>query len=58
MPNTNALVKALDPEWPGPLPHTIPVGTKGEILWRQNGAVNGEELRATILEKMGRFYQP
>ena len=57
-PDTNALVKALDPEWPGPLPHTILVGTNGEILWRHNGAVNGEELRATILEKMGRYYQP
>ncbi len=56
--DTNALVKALDPEWPGPLPHTILVGTNGEILWRHNGAVNGEELRAVILEKMGRYYQP
>ena len=56
--DTNALVKALDPEWPGPLPHTILVGTDGEILWRHNGPVNGEEIRATILEKMGRFYQP
>ena len=56
--DTNALVKALDPEWPGPLPHTILVGTNGEILWRHNGPVNGEELRALILEKMGRFYQP
>ena len=56
--DTNALVKALDPEWPGPLPHTVLVGTNGEILWRHNGPVNGEELRATILEKMGRFYQP
>ena len=56
--DTNALVKALDPEWPGPLPHTILVGTNGEILWRHNGPVNGEELRAVILEKMGRYYQP
>ena len=56
--DTNALVKALDPEWPGAIPHTVLVGTNGEILWRHNGAVNGEELRAVILEKMGRFYQP
>lgn len=57
-PDTNALVKALDPEWPGAIPHTILVSPKGEILWRHNGAVNGDELRAMILEKMGRFYQP
>ena len=56
--DTNALVKAIDPEWPGAIPHTVLVGTNGEILWRHNGAVNGEELRAVILEKMGRFYRP
>ena len=56
--DTNALRKALDPEWPGAIPHTVLVGTNGEILWRHNGAVNGEELRTVILEKMGRFYRP
>jgi peroxiredoxin len=57
-PDTNALVKALDPEWPGAIPHTVLVGTNGEILWRHNGAVNGEELRAKVLELMGRYYRP
>jgi peroxiredoxin len=56
--DTNALVKALDPEWTGPIPHTILVGTDGKILWRHTGAVNGEELRAKILEHMGKYYQP
>ena len=56
--DTNALVKALDPEWPGAIPHTVLVGTNGEVLWRHNGAVNGEELRAKVLELMGRYYQP
>ena len=57
-PDTNALVKALDPEWPGAIPHTVLVGTDGKILWRHTGAVNGEELRAKILEHMGRYYRP
>jgi len=57
-PDTNALVKALDPEWPGAIPHTVLVGANGEIIWRHTGAVNGEELRAKILEHMGRFYRP
>jgi peroxiredoxin len=57
-PDTNALVKALDPEWPGAIPHTVLVGTNGEILWRHNGAVDGEELRARVLEHMGRYYRP
>ena len=45
-------------KWPGAIPHSVLVGTNGEILWRHNGAVNGGELRATVLEKMGRYYQP
>jgi len=56
-PDTNALVKALDPEWPGAIPHTVLVGTDGKIIWRHTGVVNGEELRAKILEHMGRYYQ-
>ena len=57
-PDTNALVKALDPEWHGAIPHTVLAGTNGEIIWRHTGAVNGEELRARILEHMGRYYRP
>ena len=57
-PDTNALVKALDPEWPGAIPHSVLVGANGEILWRHTGAVDGEELRAKILEHMGRYYRP
>lgn len=56
--DNESLRKALDPEWPGPIPHSVLVGPNGEILWRHTGAVDGEELRAKILEHMGRFYQP
>ncbi len=52
------LMKALDPQWAGGIPHTVLVGTDGEIIWRHNGAVNGDELRAKILEHMGNYYQP
>jgi hypothetical protein len=30
----------------------------GEVTFRHNGEVNGDELRAKILEHMGRFYVP
>ncbi len=30
--STDALVKALDPEWPGPLPHTVLIAPGGKIL--------------------------
>lgn len=52
------LMKGLDPEWPGAIPHTVFVGPGGEILWRHNGEVDGEELRAKVLELMGAFYKP
>jgi peroxiredoxin len=56
--NVNEMMKALDPEWPGGFPHTVLVGTNGEIVWRHNGMVNGEVLRAKILEHMGPYYKP
>ena len=56
--NTADLMKVLDPEWPGGIPHTVLVDTDGKILWRHTGAVNGEKLRAKILEHMGGVYKP
>src|SRR5690606_2175944 len=41
------LMKALDPEWPGAIPHTVLIDTDGTIPWRHNGLVDGEKLRAT-----------
>ncbi|MCF7788778.1 MAG: redoxin domain-containing protein [Prosthecobacter sp.] len=52
------LIKALDSEWPGPIPHTLVVAPGGEVIFRHNGPVDGDELRAKILEHMGRFYVP
>jgi peroxiredoxin len=52
------VMQALDPEWPGVIPHTILVDTDGKILWRHNGLVDGETLRAKILEHMGDYYVP
>lgn len=52
------LIKALDPQWPGPIPHTLLVAPDGSVIWRHNGGVEGDELRARVLEFMGRFYKP
>jgi peroxiredoxin len=56
--DANELIVALDPEWPGAMPHTVLVAQDGSIVWRHNGAVDGDELRAKILEVMGAFYKP
>jgi peroxiredoxin len=56
--DTGELMKALDPEWPGAIPHSVLVAPDGSVIWRHNGPVNGDELRAKVLEFMGPYYQP
>jgi peroxiredoxin len=56
--NADALIQALDPEWPGPIPHTLVVAPGGEVIFRHNGVVDGDELREKILAHMGKFYVP
>jgi len=34
------------------------VAPGGEVILRHNGSIDGDELRAKILEYMGRFYKP
>ena len=55
---TEDLMKTLDPDWPGGIPHTVLVDDNGTILWRHNGPVNGDELRAKVLERLGTVYLP
>jgi len=57
--STDAMVKALDPEWPGPLPHTLLVAPGGKVLYRHNGPVDPVELRVKVIEALGgAFYTP
>jgi peroxiredoxin/thiol-disulfide isomerase/thioredoxin len=50
------LGKALDPEWPGPLPHTVLVAPGGKILWRHNGVIDHDQVLEVILKELGPFY--
>jgi len=52
------LMKVLDPEWQGGVPHTVLVDTNGRVLWRHSSQVNGDELRAKVLEHLGTFWTP
>ena len=56
--STDALVQALDPAWPGPLPHTIVVAPGGRIVYRYNGPVDIAELRAKLIDELGPYYAP
>lgn len=56
--STDALVKALDPEWPGPLPHTVVIAPGGKIVYRHNGPIDPEKLKDEVLKHLGAFYTP
>ena len=56
--SSDALVKALDPEWPGPLPHTVLIAPGGKIVYRKNGQFDPEELKNAILKELGPYYTP
>ncbi len=54
--NMYALVEALDPKWPGALPHTILVAPGGEVVYRSQGAFETLALRKAIVGWLGRYY--
>ncbi len=54
----DALAAALDPEWPGPVPHTVLVAPGGRILWRHNGMIDPAAARVAIVEALGSYYVP
>jgi peroxiredoxin len=56
--SADELVKALDPEWPGPLPHTVLIAPGGKIVWRHNGPVDPSTLRHKVIDLLGPFYTP
>ena len=55
--STDALVKAVDPQWPGPLPHTVVVAPDGRVLYRHNGPVDPAKLLDVVLGALGTFYR-
>ena len=55
--NMDALIKALDPEWPGPLPHTMVIAPGGKVLYRRNGPVDIAELRTRLVDELGPYYK-
>lgn len=56
--STDALVKALDPEWAGPLPHTVVIAPGGKVVYRHTGAIDPEEVKNKLIELMGGYYTP
>jgi peroxiredoxin len=55
--NTEALLKALDPQAPGPVPHTVVIAPGGKVLYRHAGELDPSELQAKVLEVLGPYYE-
>jgi peroxiredoxin len=56
--NTDALMRALDPEAPGPVPYTILIAPGGKIIYRAANEINAAELQSKIIENLGVYYTP
>lgn len=56
--SSDALIQALEPSWEGSVPFTLVVAPGGKVIYRNEGGVDGDELREKILDYMGRFYVP
>jgi len=56
-PDTYALIDAVDPKWPGPIPYTLIVKPGGEVLYRHLGSIEPLEVKKVIVEYIGRTYK-
>ncbi len=54
----DALTAALDPEWPGPIPHSVLIAPGGEIVWRHNGMIDQQRTIRELLAILTPYYQP
>jgi peroxiredoxin len=56
--DADALMRALDPSAPGPIPYTLIVAPGGKVLYRHAGEVNTTELQSKIIDTLGAYYPP
>ena len=52
----DAFARALDKEWPGPVPYTMLIAPGGKVIYRKVGAVDPLEVRRAIVGYLGRTY--
>jgi peroxiredoxin len=56
--NVDELFKALDPSAPGPIPYTVVIAPGGKVVFRHDGAVNPDELKALLIDRLKPYYSP
>ena len=52
----DALMQALDPKSPGPVPYTLIIAPDGKIIHRQSGTIDVAELQTKLIETLGAYY--
>jgi len=52
----DALMQALDPDAPGPVPFTAIIAPGGKIIYSHTGSLNFTEVQAKIVDQLGRYY--
>jgi peroxiredoxin len=52
------LVASLDPEWQGPVPHTMLIAPGGKVIYRKTGQIDPLEVKRAIADYLGRTYGP
>ena len=52
----DGLVKALDAEWQGPVPHTVIIAPGGKVIYRHTGEIDALEVKGVIADYLGRTY--
>jgi len=52
----DALMHALDPASPGPVPYTLIIAPDGKILHRQSGEIDVAELQSKLIDMLGPYY--
>jgi peroxiredoxin len=50
------LMHALDPEWPGGVPHTILIAPDGKVLWRHTGELDEQQFIDCVVEALGSYF--
>jgi len=56
--STDDLMKALDPDAPGPVPYTLLVAPGGKILYHHASQIDAAGLTAMIVDQLGAYYRP
>jgi thiol-disulfide isomerase/thioredoxin len=52
----DALMQAIDPSAPGPVPYTVLIAPGGKLLYRCASQINVADLSAKIVDQLGAYY--